>query len=109
MSNMHVKKGDTVMVISGAAGNGKKATTGKVLVAFPADNRVLVEGVNMRWHHRKPRGQQDPGGRMEQEAPIAASNVMLYCGKCKKPTRIAHKVVKKEKIRVCRHCGNDLG
>jgi len=106
---MHVKKGDTVMVITGAEGNGKKATVGKVMMAFPGENRVIVEHVNMRYRHTKPRGQKDPGGRLEREMPISASNVMLYCGKCKKPTRIAHKVVKNEKVRVCKHCGNDLG
>ena len=88
MSNMHVKSGDTVMVITGADA-GKK---GKVQKAFPETGRVIVEGVNIVKKHQKPRGQGMPGGIVEKEAAINASNVMIVCPKCGKPTRVGHKV-----------------
>ena len=87
MSKMHVKSGDTVIVISGAD-QGKK---GKIQKAFPETNRVIVEGVNIVKKHQKPRGQGMPGGIVEKEAAISASKVMIVCPKCGKPTRVGHK------------------
>ena len=109
MSNMHVKSGDTVMVITGADA-GKK---GKVQKAFPETGRVIVEGVNIVKKHQKPRGQGMPGGIIEKEAPIDASNVMLVCPKCGKATRVGYKYLDGEakpsrrKVRVCKqkNCG----
>ena len=106
MSNMHVRAGDNVIVISGDD-QGKK---GKVQKAFPEKNRVIVEGVQMVKRHQKPRGQGMPGGIIEKEAAIHASKVMLVCPKCKKATRVAHKFVetdsaKPKKVRVCKKCG----
>ena len=107
MSNMHVKSGDTVMVITGADA-GKK---GKVQKAFPETGRVIVEGVNIVKKHQKPRGQGMPGGIVEREAAIDASNVMIVCPKCGKPTRVGHKFnegdgkLSRRKARVCKKCG----
>jgi len=102
MAKLHVKKNDTVMVISGKDA-GK---TGKVLVALPAKGKVVVEGVNMVTKHVRPRNAQEPGGRIEQESPIYASKVMLVCGKCKQRTRVGHKFLENgEKVRVCKKCG----
>ena len=116
MNHLHVKKGDLVMVVSGSEAHlrdshGKKqAKTGKVLAASPTKGTVIVEGVNVRIRHTKARGPQQAGGRLEKEMPIAASRVMLYCSKCKKPTRIAHKTLaNQKKVRVCKHCDADLG
>jgi len=115
MKKMHVIKGDTVMVISGAGAlsrdaksGDKKAAVAKILSVNAEKGTVIVEGVNLRYRHQKPRGQQMPGGRIEREMPIAVSNVMLYCPKCKKPTRIAYKLKGDEKVRVCKHCDNEL-
>ena len=58
--------------------------------------------------HQKPRGQGMPGGIIEKEAPIDASNVMLVCPKCGKPTRIAHKITDGKKARICKKCGAEL-
>jgi large subunit ribosomal protein L24 len=69
---MHVRTGDTVIVIAG----NDKGTTGQVVQAFPRDQRVIVEGVNLRWKHRKPTQQNPQGERVQQEAPIHVSNVM---------------------------------
>jgi len=112
MSSLNVKKGDTVLVISGKD-KGKK---GKVLVAHPAENRVVVKDANMIVRHAKPRKQGEPGGRIEKEGTINASNVMLVCPKCSKPTRVAHKIKeieisgekKKKSVRVCKHCGKEI-
>ena len=58
--------------------------------------------------HVKPRKMGDPGGIISAEGAMYASKVMLYCSKCKKPTRIAHKVSGDSKARVCKHCGAEL-
>ncbi|MCP4549590.1 MAG: 50S ribosomal protein L24 [bacterium] len=70
---MKIAKNDTVEVISGA----NKGLKGKVLKVFPKQQRVIVEKVNLRKRHQKPRSQQDPGGILEIEAPIHVSNVKL--------------------------------
>lgn len=102
MKRMHVKKNDTVVVISGKD-KGKK---GKVLMAMPNEGKLLVEGVNIITRHVKPRKAQQQGGRVEQEGPIYASKVMLHCAKCNKATRIAYKFLdSSEKVRVCKKCG----
>jgi large subunit ribosomal protein L24 len=109
MNSLNVKKGDTVVVISGKD-KGKK---GKIMVAQPDDERVIVQGAAMVTRHIKPRKQGQPGGRIEKEGPIHASNVMLVCPKCDKPTRIAHKLKeveisgekKQKSVRVCKKCG----
>ncbi|QIB27134.1 50S ribosomal protein L24 [Caloranaerobacter azorensis] len=102
---MHVKKGDTVVVISGKD-KGKK---GKVLTAMPKRNRVIVEGVNMQTKHTKPSQKSPQGGIIHQEGPIHVSNVMLYCEKDKKGVRVGYKALENgEKVRVCKKCGEVL-
>ncbi len=70
---MKIAKNDTVEVISGA----HKGRKGKVLKVLPEVNRVVIEGVNLQKRHTKPKSQQDPGGIIEKEGPIHASNVKL--------------------------------
>lgn len=102
MNKLHVKKDDVVVVITGK----DKAKKGKVLSADPKNSRVVVEGVNVVTRHKKPRGAQNPGGRIKKEAPIHASNVMHVCEKCNKATRLAHKITENgAKVRVCKKCG----
>ena len=102
---VHVNKGDTVYVLAGKDG-GKK---GKVLKVFPKESRVLVEGVNMVKKHKKPR-QTNPGGIINQEAPIHSSNVMLICDRCKTPTKVGKLILENgEKSRVCKKCGEAIG
>ena len=75
-------------------------------MAEPKDGRVVVEKVNLVSKHEKPKGQGKPGGIVHQEAPIYASKVMLVCGKCGQPTRIAFQLLdNKSKVRVCKKCG----
>ena len=102
---LHVKKDDTVVVISGK----EKGKEGKVLKAQPSNGKVLIEGVNMLTIHKKPRNQQDPGGIIHQEGFIEASNVMVICPKCKKATRTAMKTLEDgSRVRVCKKCGDTL-
>lgn len=101
-NNVHVRKGDTVYVLSGKD-KGKK---GKVLAVIPDKMMVLVEGVNMSTKHKKPRGRYQQGGIIHQESPVASAKVMLVCDRCKAPTKVK-KVVHEggQKDRVCKKCG----
>lgn len=101
---MNVKKGDTVVVLSGKD-RGKQ---GKVLGTVPADGKVVVEGINMVTCHVKPRKQGEQGGIVKREAALAACKVQVVCPKCSKATRVAHKVENGKKTRVCKHCGAEL-
>lgn len=104
-NKLHVKKDDTVIVISGKD-KGKK---GRVIAALPRENRVLVEGVNMVKKHTKPNQQNPQGGIIEQEAPIHVSNVMHIDPKSGKPTRIGYKVLDNgKKVRIARKSGQAI-
>ncbi|MBN8704384.1 MAG: 50S ribosomal protein L24 [Bacteroidetes bacterium] len=104
---LHIKKNDTVRVITGNA----RGTMGKVLKVYPETNRVIVEGVNIRIRHTKPNATYPQGGRIEKEAPVNASNLMLVCPKCSASTRVAHKMITEENTgklksrRACKKCG----
>ena len=80
MTKLNVKKGDTVVVISGK----DKGKQGKILVSYPDKDRVVVQNANMITKHVKPRRQGEPGGRIEKEGAIHVSNVKLVCPKCGK-------------------------
>ena len=109
---MNIKKDDKVIVLSGK----DKGKEGKVLVASPKTNKVIVEGVNMVTRHQKARNAMQPGGIVKKEAPIDASNVMLICEKCGKPVRVAHKVTVttengknvRTMVRTCKKCGAEI-
>jgi len=102
--NVHVKKGDTVMVVAGK----DKSKTGKVLQILPKKEGVLVEGLNKIKRHTRARG-NEPGGILEKEAPIHVSNVMVYCGKCRKPARTKITILEDgKKTRVCVKCGESF-
>ena len=106
MKKLHVRSGDTVVVISG----DEKGKKGKVLKAMPETGKVVVEGVAMVTKHQKSRGQGMPGGIVKKEAAIYASKVMLVCPKCGKATRVGKKLVhsaRKDKdvyARCCKKC-----
>ena len=101
---MSVKKGDTVVVLSGK----DKGKQGKVLGTVPSEDKVVVEGVNMVTCHVKPRKQGETGGIVQGEAALYASKVQVVCPKCNKGTRVAHKIENGKKTRVCKHCGAEL-
>ena len=101
---MKIKTGDKVMVISGHY----KGTVGEVKKAFPAKNKVIVEGVNIVKKHVKPSQANPDGGIIEGEAAIDASNVMIYDAKAKKAGRVGYKMVKGEKVRYNKKTGNTV-
>ena len=101
---MNIKKNDTVIVLSGK----DKGVKGKVLVAMPAENKVIVEKVNVATCHTKPRRQGETGGIVKKETPIRACKVALYCDKCEKGVRVGYKVEDGKKTRICRSCGKEI-
>jgi len=91
-----------VLVIAGRD-RGKK---GKVRFAYPRDERLLVEGVNMIKKHARATGRARQAGIIEREAPIHVSKVMLLCDKCSRPTRIGRRFLEDgKKVRYCKSCG----
>ena len=98
-----IRKGDTVVVISGTA----RGRRGEVLSVLPKAQRAVVQGVNVAKRHTKPRGVGQPGGIVEQEASIHLSNLMLVDGKTDKPTRVGFRVLADgRKVRVAKATGN---
>lgn len=101
---MHVKKGDKIKVITGK----DKGKTGVILAAFPKQDRVLVEGVNIVKKHMKPDQENPQGGIVSLEAAIHVSNVMLVDPKTDEPTRVGYKIEDGKKVRVAKKSGNTL-
>lgn len=101
---MKIKKGDTIVVITGA----DKGKEGKVAEALPAQNRVVVDGVNMRKRHSKARKSGEKGQIVEYAAPLHVSNVALKDPKTGKPTRTGVKMEGKKKVRIARKSGSTV-
>lgn len=104
MAKLKIKKGDMVMVIAGK----DKSKTGKILSVSKDENKVVVDGVNIVTRAKKPRSAQDKGGLIKKPAAIDASNVMLICPVCGKPSRVAIKEVDGQKVRVCKKCNKEF-
>ena len=104
MAKMHIKKGDTVVVLSG----DDKGTQGEVIAVSREEGKVLVKGANIIHKHVKPRKQGESGGIVDAEGAIYASKVALYCPNCKKGVRVHTEVVDGKKVRVCAKCGQEL-
>jgi large subunit ribosomal protein L24 len=125
---VYIRRNDTIVLMKqvtgarnsegGPVGKEAKGTTARVLKVDADKNRLLVEGVHFIYKHLR-RSQQHPrGGRVAKEAPIDASNVLLYCPKCDGPTRVRRQVVEKqdvrgkrrrEVLRICKRCGETIG
>ena len=113
MAGLFVKKGDTVLVVSGK----DRGVKGRVISASPDTNRVLVEGANRIKKHTKvtqsARGSQQ-GGIVTTEAPVHVSNVQVICPTCGKATRIGHRRSeaddngKTHSVRICKRCNGDI-
>ena len=101
---MKIKTGDTVKVISGHY----KGTVSEVKAVDPKNNPVVVEGVNMIKKSLKPNQQNPEGGVIEKEAPIDASNVMLYDKKSKSVSRVGYKSEDGKKTRVFKKSGAEI-
>ncbi len=101
---MKIKKGDTVLIISGKDKN-KKA---KVIESFPKKGKVVVEGVNLRKKHVKPKKSGEKGQIVTVPVPFETSNVKILCTKCGKASRIGYKVEGKKKYRICKKCKQEI-
>ena len=104
MAKLFVKKGDTVVVVSGK----EKGKTAKVLEVSPKANKVLVENVNIVTKHQKQKSQQEKGGIIKKSAPIDASNVMVICPDCGKATRVSHMKIEGKNVRIWKKCKASL-
>ncbi len=127
-----IRKGDTVVVLAGRDA-GKRGKVERVVRRQPAPRgrsifrrgstaggvSVVVEGINIAKRHTKPRQGStsgiggvpriEPGGILEVALPMPVAKVMVVCGSCDKPTRIAHATLDNgRRVRVCRHCGQQL-
>ena len=119
-NKLHVRTGDTVVVISGRskdlprndkAGQGQtgdKGKVGKVLKVFPRTGKIIVEGVNIQKRHIKPNAQNPQGEVVEKEMPIFSSKVMLWDEKAKKGTRVRYEIKDNKKVRISVVSGNEI-
>ncbi|WP_334143302.1 50S ribosomal protein L24 [Rhabdothermincola sp.] len=102
---MKIRKGDRVVVLQGKD-RGKEGT---VTFAFPAEDRVIVDGVNVAKKHQKPTRAIQQGGIIDKEMPVHVSSVAILCAACGKPTRVGYRFEGDgTKVRICRKCGGDL-
>ena len=126
MAKLKIKKGDLVEIVSGKDSQKQNPNErrGRVIEVRPREHRVLVENLNVMKRHTRPRAMKDasrmgspqvvPGGIIEKAAPLDASNVMIVCPVCNKPTRVGVKTVERKgethRVRVCRRegCGQEI-
>ncbi len=97
MSKLHIKAGDTVVVLSG----NSKGVKGEVIATSPKEGKVIVKGANIIHKHVKPRRQGETGGIIDAEGAMYASKVALYCPDCGKGVRTHTEFIDNKKIRVC--------
>ena len=117
-NKLHVKTGDTVVVISGRSKDllrnenstqtGDKGKIGKVLKVFPKTGKIIVEGVNIKKRHIKPNAMNPQGEVVEREMPIFSSKVMLWDEAAGKPTRVRKEIRDGKKVRISVVSGNEI-
>ena len=106
LAKMNIKKGDTVLIITGKD-RGKQGTVSR---AMPQINKVIIEGMNIVKKHVRPQGQTRQGGVIDKAMPIDVSNTMLICTECGEPTRVGHDRrpvgvdQKLRPVRICKKC-----
>lgn len=101
---MRIKKDDKVKVITGK----DRGKTGKVTSSFPAQGKVVVDGLNIAKKNMRPRKEGEKGQIVEISRPLDVSNVMLVCPKCKKSSRVGYKTEGEKKVRYCKKCNAEL-
>ena len=101
---MKLKKGDSVLITAGK----DKGRTGKIIKAMPKDLKVLVEGINLKKKHVRPKRDGEKGQVVEIPAALNVSNVKVICPKCGKATRIGYTIEKDIKKRVCKKCKQEI-
>lgn len=103
MAGLKIRTGDRVQVLTGKD-RGKQ---GSVMHVYPADRKVVVEGVNTAKKHAKARSAEQPGGIISIDMPVPVANVGIICDSCG-PTRVGYRIEDGHKRRICRKCGGDL-
>ena len=101
---MKIKKGDNVLVISGK----DKGRTAKILKSFPKELKILVEGLNAKRKHVKPKKQGEKGQVVSVPSPMDVSDVKFLCPKCGKASRLGYKVTADKKFRICKKCQSEV-
>lgn len=101
---MKIHKGDNVIMLAG----NDRGRSGKVLRVFPSKGKILVEGINMRKKHIRPRRADQKGEIVNIPVPVPASRAMLVCPKCGKPTRVGYKLSDNGKARICKKCEAEI-
>ena len=97
---MKIKKGDNVKIMAGK----DKGKTGKVAKVIPLEEKIIVEGVNVKKKNMKPRKQGQKGHIAQITAPFFAANAMIVCSSCGKTTRVGYKMEGEKKVRICKKC-----
>lgn len=101
---MKLKKGDQIKIISG----NDKGKKGKIIAVFPAEGKIVVEGLNMKKKHVRPKQQGKKGELVRLPVPFQASRAALVCTKCGKATRIGYSSGSAGKTRTCKKCGGEV-
>lgn len=101
---MKIKKGDNIIVIAGK----DKGKQGKVIKALPNERLIVIENVNLKKKHQKPKTGGKKGEKIETPRAISVSSVMLICKNCGKPVRVGYKILNEKKIRICKKCQNEI-
>lgn len=101
---MKIKKNDNVLIISGK----DRTRKGKVFQVFPKQDKIAIQGINIKKKHVKPKKTGEKGQIIEIPKPFFASNVKLICPKCSKATRVEYKVIEKKKYRICKKCKAEI-
>lgn len=102
---MKIKKNDKVLVISGK----DKGKIDKVTKVLLADNKVVIENVNIQKKHIRPKREGQKGQIIQMAMPVSIANVKLLCPKCGKASRVGYKFLEnKKKVRVCKKCGGEI-
>ncbi len=101
---MKVKKGDNVLIIAGK----DKGRTGKITRAYPKELKVLIEGINLKKKHVRPKREGEKGQVVEIPSPLDISDVKIVCPKCGKVARTGYKLEKDKKFRICKKCDQEI-
>jgi len=101
---MKLKKGDSVLIITGK----DKGRTGKIMKAIPKELKILVEGINLKKKHVRPKKEGEKGQVVEIPAALDVSNVKMICPKCGKATRVGYSIEKENKKRICKRCKQEI-
>ncbi len=101
---MKIHKNDQVLIISGK----DKGRKGKVIEALPKQGRLVIEGINLRKKHMRPKKSGEKGQIVEMPVPLNVSDVKVICSKCGKAVRTVYKLKGKKKYRICKKCKQEI-